>query len=190
MNGKTSINNYLAVLGEDPHWLDMMTVGRVEPNGAWTATLDCTLLCGHVLFGTATDSGRRRAEVAACDAALQSNPLPDAADSALRREAQLGDALIKFAAYVVVGENTSDASRWLQAHESNEHLASLVESPAVVDALALGPEGLGRGHKHRSTLVEAAIWRRFGADILSPKVRSALNDLVLLLSGSQDDGAR
>ena len=96
----------------------------------------------------------------------------------LRVEAQAGDALIKLAAYLSDAVPTAAAaSDWLQALESNENLAQVFDRWKAVDHPELTQWGTWLSDDRKGTIIEALIWRQYGARILSASARAELAGL-------------
>lgn len=99
-------------------------------------------------------------------------------------EAHAGDALLKLAGYLATSLGTrEERSWWLQIHESDRALAGVYDEWLAGGAPELAMYGPRLGEKHKSTLVEAVIWRRYGVRVLGTGAVDALGELREALSG-------
>lgn len=169
------------------HGWPLPTFRRSATGPPWQSSLDMVLPNGRVLQGSGSGWRGSDADVSAAEAALATLE-PDAeSDDVLWHDAQRGDALIKLAAYLGLNLPTPAAkSEWLQTHEADDHLAGVLkdwsDSGDVVAQAHLG----GRGSKHRATVVEALIWRRFHSRVLAPGAVHVLTEIATLLSANKE----
>ena len=99
-------------------------------------------------------------------------------------EAQAGDALLKLVGYLAAGAaSPEERSRWLQRHESNDWLADVFDRWREDGDPDLIAYGRGLGVKNKSTLVEALLWRRYGARVLGPDAVEALKEIGEAIRG-------
>jgi hypothetical protein len=155
--------------------------------GAWTSVVRITLPERPPISGTGTSSRRAQADVAAAEdalAKLNAEPGMKPEDwEPIYAEAQAGDALLKLAGYLATSLATrEERSWWLQVHESDGALARVFDRWFDEGIPELAMYGRGLGEKHKSTLVEALIWRRYGARVLGPGAVNALGELRDMLS--------
>ncbi|MFT6819137.1 MAG: hypothetical protein ACJATT_002958 [Myxococcota bacterium] len=183
----TNAKNQLLELFQDRGW-ELPTFHHSLSGPPWESSLDMVLPDNRVLKGKGSGRKKPIADVAAAEQALanlESDPDPD---SDLWLDAQRGDALIKLAAYLGVDLVTpEDKSQWLQDHEADDHLASTLKRWSDAGDEEAQAYWGGRGHKHRATVVEALIWRRFHKRILGPDALPALREILQLLT-TPDDG--
>jgi len=155
--------------------------------GAWTSTVALTLPEREPITGVGTASRKSQADIAAAAdalAKLTTEQATEAVDWApIYAEAQAGDALLKLTGYLATGlAAPEDRSRWLQVHESDEALAQVFDRWFDEGVPELAVYGRGLGEKNKATLVEAIIWRRYGARVLGPEAVEALGELREALS--------
>ncbi len=171
-------------------WYGMSTTGvfkneQVSVHGGWRSAVHLPLPDGQVLTGRG--EGQRISEAdgnAAAEALAAIEIASD--DQALWSEAQLGDALIKLAAYLVLREAGPEAtSHWLQKHERDKALSRLFERWKDADDPRVRAYGVTRGWKFQATVVEALIWRQFNETMVSPDALKGSAELMALLEGSQ-----
>lgn len=148
----------------------------------WTSTVVVTLPGRPPLTGTGSGRRTSQADIAAAEVVLVKIAAEEASEvndwALLYAEAQAGDALLKLAGYLA-SELTSpeDRSRWLQIHESDASLAKVFDRWFDAGDPDLAAYGRGLGEKNKSTLVEALLWRRYGARVLGPGATEALGEL-------------
>ena len=160
---------------------------RQAGSGAWTSTVEITLPDRAAIIGVGTATRKTQADVAAAEdalARLEGEQATDARAWALiYAEAQAGDALIKLAGYLATGLiSPEDRSLWLQVHEADKELAQVFDRWFAEGAPELAMYGHGLGEKNKATLVEAVLWRRYGARVLGPGALEALGELRAALS--------
>lgn len=138
--------------------------------GLWTSTVEVRIPGREPVHGVGTATRKTEADIAASADVLPKLTEASEADTAhwalIIAEAQAGDALIKLAAYLG-GGSPEERSVWLQDHESDVALARLFDRWYEEGAPELISYGSGLGTKYKATLVEAIIWRRFGARMLA-----------------------
>ncbi len=179
MNAKNELQELFQRMGWKTPAAGLYSHERVEPSGRWRSTIDFRLEDDRHLSGVGEADTKSQADVAAAAAALEKlEPEPDDLD--VRRDAQAGDALIKLAAYLVLGDPAA-ASTWLQSYEADAHLAKVCERWARAGDPEVLRLGAGRGWKHRASIVEALIWRRYRGRVLGPEGEAALREIVDLL---------
>jgi len=150
--------------------------------GPWTSTVTLTLPEREPIAGVGTASRRSQADISAAAEALAelaADRATEAVDWApIYAEAQAGDALLKLTGYLATGlAAPEERSRWLQLHESDASLAQVFDRWFDEGAPELAMYGRGLGEKNKATLVEAIIWRRYGARVLGPEALEALGEL-------------
>lgn len=148
------------------------------PGAPWQSTVTVSLPDRPTVSGTGTGSRKSDAEVnAAADALLKLNG-DDSAWDPIRAEAQVGDALLKLAAYLADDLDSPEAkSAWLQVNESDAKLARIFDRWQLAGDPDVSNYGAGLGEKYKSTLVEAILWRRYGRRVLGPEAAEALREL-------------
>jgi hypothetical protein len=100
-------------------------------------------------------------------------------------DARAGDALIKLAVYLEQrGATSAEVSQLLQSLESNARLAEIYDSWKRSNAPELRDWGTHLSEHRKGSLVEAIIWRRLGASILSDGAREGLRSLIQILVAS------
>ena len=105
--------------------------------------------------------------------------------SNIQADARAGDSLIKLAVYLEQGGATSaEVSQLLQSLESNARLAEIYDSWKRLNAPELRDWGTHLSEHRKGSLVEAIIWRRLGASILSDGAREGLRSLIQILVAS------
>jgi hypothetical protein len=83
-------------------------------------------------------------------------------------EAQAGDALIKLGIYLSKSfTSASEKSQRLQSLESDAHLAEVFDQWKAEGNSDVAIWGTHLGIKRKATLVEAILWRRFGANVIA-----------------------
>lgn len=181
-NAKNRLKELLESLGSTlERGADIRT--QQVPPGAWESTVTVKVPGLPEATGSGRSHQRRKAEIAAAEVALRS--LRDVGPDwpSVFRDAQAGDALLKLSAYLAEDLGSAEAaSRWLQACESDDALASVYDQWKAAgdeDLLRYGP---GLGTELKASLVEALLWRRFGARVLGPEARSALAELRAMMA--------
>lgn len=87
----------------------------------------------------------------------------------VKKEAQLGDVLIKLYAYLSDDTETAAAkSMWLQKNETDKNLADIFDTLQAQNHASVSLFGNNLGAKRKATWIEALIWRMYGDKILSP----------------------
>lgn len=181
-NAKNHLKELLESLGTT---LEEGTVIRSqEPSpGTWESTVTVKVPGLPEATGSGRSRRRRQAEIAAAEVAFQALKEMGPDWSRVFRDAQAGDALLKLSAYLAEDlDSAESASRWLQARESDDALAEMFNRWKAAGDEDLVGYGTGLGTKQKASLVEALIWRRFGARVLGPEAKSALAELRTLLS--------
>lgn len=151
--------------------------------GAWTSTVVVTLPDRPPLTGTGTAMRKTQADIAAAEDAMakleaEKGTVGGHDWALICAEAQAGDALVKLAGYLASGlASPEERSRWLQLHESDGALAKVFDRWFDAGDPDLAAYGRGLGEKNKSTLVEAIVWRRYGARVLGPGAGEALGEL-------------
>lgn len=153
--------------------------------GPWMSTLVLDLPDRAPVTGTGTGQRKSSAEIAAAEdllVKLEAQQHVDVLDG-VQADAQSGDALVKLVAYLATGLDGPEArSFWLQQHESDGWLAGVFDRWYADGDPDLATYGEGLGEKNKATIVEALIWRRFGARVLAPGAIEALDELRQLLA--------
>lgn len=175
-NAKNDIKELIETFGLS----QQVAVYTHEPAGrGWRSTLVLQLPLREAVTGVGAGARASEADMAAARAVKdQLDASLFQAWPAIRIEAQAGDALLKIAAYLASGPATAaDRSCWLQAVESDPALAVVYDRWAAEGAPELAAYGPGLGEKAKAALVEAVLWRRYGARVLGPEAALALAEL-------------
>lgn len=99
-------------------------------------------------------------------------------------EAQAGDALIKLGVYLSAElETVGKKSQHLQQFEADSHLARIFDRWKAEDDPDLAIWGTELGEKRKATVVEALLWRRFGAKVIATDAATQLQAIVRSLTG-------
>lgn len=179
-------NQILELLAKQGHPRSLADFAHRQTAGGWESTLVLTLPGRAPLTGVGTGQRKSDADIAASKAVLailEEADRPDDLWAPIYAEAQAGDALLKLAAYLAPGlASAEERSKWLQLHESDVSLARVFDRWFDAGDSDLAPYGRGLGEKNKATLVEALIWRRYGADVLGPEAVRALGELREALS--------
>ena len=177
-------NLLLELLAKRGLGVDLATFEHEQPflGAPWTSTVVLTLPDRTPITGVGGASTKSQADIAAAEDVLAKLAAEDASEAGdwtlLAADAQAGDALLKLAAYLATELATpEDRSRWLQGNESDARLAQVFDRWFDEGAPELAGFGRGLGEKYKSTLVEAVIWRRYGARVLGPGATEALCEL-------------
>lgn len=110
-------------------------------------------------------------------------PQDRAVYSSTQAEVAAEDALHKLAGYLATGlRSPEERSWWLQLHEADASLAQVFDRWFDEGVPELAMYGRALGEKNKATLVEALIWRRYGARVLGPGAMEALSELQEALS--------
>lgn len=155
----------------------------LSPLGLHRSTVTVTFSDGRQVCGTGSAQRITHAEVAAAQAALDvlnAHHLDLIVNwDEIRVEAQAGDALIKLAAYRSRDTTkASEKSQLLQQWESDAHLVEVFDLWKSQGNPDLAIWGNNLGQKHKATLVEALLWRRFGAQVLAVDADLHLQSLL------------
>lgn len=186
-NPRNALDERLRSIGvrtEDHRTVTWAATGHQQ----FQATVQVTLPTGEQVSATGPPSaGKGPTASAACRALLDqlaaSHPHYFADWEQQRLDAQRGDALIKLAAYLApTPETAAETSRWLQRSEADQWLAALFDRWRAAGDPDLLHWGTHLSTKRKATLVEAIIWRRFGARILAPDADGHLAGIRTLLS--------
>lgn len=150
--------------------------------GVWTSTVVVTRPAAPPLSGTGTGRRKRHAEVAAAEDAMAKLPSDESTKgpdwALIYADAQVGDALLKLAGYLATGlASPGERSQWLQLNESDRALAKVFDRWLDAGDPDLTAYGRGLAEKHKSTLVEALVWRRYRDRVLGPAAMEALGEL-------------
>lgn len=180
MNAKNQLLEFLAGRGMPASYARFSSTQAGA--GAWTSTVVITLPGREPVTGIGTSYRKSQADITAAKDALPTLKLAEAAAALdwahIYAEAQAGDALLKLAGYLASGlASPEERSLWLQGHESDASLAQVFDQWFDEGAPELVPYGRGLGEKNKATLVEAVIWRRYGARVLGPAAAEALGEL-------------
>ena len=96
----------------------------------------------------------------------------------VRKEAQLGDLLIKLYAYLSEEMMTAaDKSIWLQQNETDQHLVKIFDRLSLRRHPSVSFLGENLGTKRKATWIEALIWRKFGKEILASTADRVFRDI-------------
>lgn len=187
INAKNRLQELLMGRGL-PGSLAVYTSTQAVVGGVWTSTVVVELPTQAPVTGCGVDPHKRQAEVAAAEDALASLATTGGAGGQdwgqIYAEAQAGDALLKLVGYLAAGAaSPEERSRWLQRHESNDWLADVFDRWREDGDPDLIAYGRGLGVKNKSTLVEALLWRRYGARVLGPGAVEALKEIGEAIQG-------
>ena len=150
-------------------------------SGGWRSTIDLTMPNGRRLAGTGEGPRKSDADVAAAANALATLPA-DTLDTAIKSDAQPGDARIKLAVYVTMAAATpEERSRWLQEHEGDSALALIFDRSWEAGDADVCQYGPGRSVKFKASVVEALVWRRFREHVLGPGAKDVLARLFAFI---------
>lgn len=153
---------------------------------AHCSTVSVTFPDGRTVQGTGAGKRKSDADIAAAQSALDQvrNIHPDllVAWDEIFVEAQAGDALIKLSVYLSADlKNSEQKSRCLQNLESDFHLATIFEQWKTQGHTDLAVWGDNLGEKRKATFVEALLWRRFGAKVITDNAQTQLQSLLNIL---------
>ena len=156
-------------------------------SGQWESAVTIHAeFCPEVITGTGKDPRKSQAKIKAVKVALEKLSDVGTDWSRTKRHAQAGDALIKLAAYLAEElHSAEEASGWLQAHENDAALAAVFDRWQTEGVEEFSKYGSGLGTKSKATLVEALIWRQYGATVLGPDATKALAEIRLLAQGDR-----
>ncbi|HEY9643115.1 MAG TPA: hypothetical protein V6C57_21685 [Coleofasciculaceae cyanobacterium] len=170
-NAKNQLYELLKSLGCAEACATFKATGSPAP-GLHRATVEVIFPNGTKVSGAGHGQRVIQAEIAAAQAALEQVRQHHAALfvdwDEIKAEAQAGDALIKLGVYLDAGLTcASMKSERLQSLESDAHLAQVFDVWKSQGDLDLAMWGPGLGLKSKATLVEALLWKRFRAKVLS-----------------------
>jgi hypothetical protein len=160
----------------------------MAPSGFHQSTVVVSFPDGRTVQGSGMGARKPDARSAAANDSIEqlSNNHPDLivdwAD--IKVQAQAGDLLIKLGVYLAADiKSASDKSEQLHSLESNSHLANVFDLWKAQGDADLAIWGTHLGEIRKATIVEALIWRRFGAQVITPdaseKLEALLNNLVI-----------
>ncbi|HEY9626984.1 MAG TPA: hypothetical protein V6C84_06760 [Coleofasciculaceae cyanobacterium] len=159
---------------------------NLSPSGIHHSIVTVTFPDGRQVCGIGKGQRITYAEVAAAQEALDvlHSHYPDLIVNwdEINVEAQAGDALIKLAAYRSNDTSkASEKSQLLQQWESDNHLERMFDIWKSQGDPDLEVWGDNLGQKHKATLVEALLWRRFGAQVLAADAPLHLQTLLKII---------
>jgi hypothetical protein len=146
---------------------------------------------GRIVRGTGAGQSKPDADIAAAQDALdlvgRIYPYLVVDWAKLSVEAQAGDALIKLGVYLSPElKSTAAKSNRLQNVETNAHLAKVFDRWKAQHDPELAIWGTNLKEHRKATLVEALLWRRYGAQVIVANAPTQLASLLstLLVPGS------
>ena len=187
-NAKNKLQELLDNLGCTSNCIDFRSTPLTDLH---CSTVMVTFPDGRIIRGTGDGHRKSDADIAAAQAALdlvdRIYPYLVVDWAKLRVEAQAGDALIKLGVYLSPElKSTAAKSNRLQNVETNAHLAKVFDRWKAQDDPELAIWGTNLKEDRKATLVEALLWRRYGAQVIVANAPTQLADLLstLLIPGS------
>lgn len=177
-NAKTKLFNLLAKRG----WIDRKPALYNEKVGEMhhsTVVLDVPV--GR-FEGSGKSTRKTQAEVNACAHLLTKlQPHLERYSDDLMQDAQRGDYLVKLAAAICHPGSTSVVSRWLQDNESDDAWQRVFDRWTEMEVAGIDAHMGSRGAKHRSSVVEALIWRAFEQRLRDAGLHTLLQEVFELV---------
>jgi hypothetical protein len=157
-------------------------------SGPHRSTLTVYFPDSRVVQGQAVASRVTDADIQAAQAVLDEvgSKYPDLLVdwNAIGIQAQAGDALIKLGVYLSTELDTAGKkSQHLQQFEADSHLAQIFDRWKAKDDPDLAIWGNELGEKRKATVVEALLWRRFGAKVIAADAATQLQAILRSLTG-------
>lgn len=180
-NAKNELQELLDNLGCAGNCIDFRSTPLA---GLHSSTVTVTFPDGRIVRGTGKGHRKSDADIAAAQDALdrveQLYPYLLVNWDKLDIEAQAGDALIKLGIYLSPeSKSAEDNSNRLKNIENNAHLAKVFDRWKAQDDPELAIWGTNLKEHRKATLVEALLWRRYGAQVI---VANAPTELASLLN--------
>lgn len=181
-NPRNKLNERLDELGCRDEAVHFCTQ-QLHPGAVWKSTVVVCFPDGRSVKGRGESTRKSDAELAASQSAIERwhNECPDLIIDweEIGADAQAGDALIKLGVYL--SPETKSASKnsdRLQVLESDSQLAKTFDRWKAQDNSILEMWGPNLGEKRKATLVEAVLWRQFGAQIITATAPAQLKTLL------------
>lgn len=184
-NAKSQLFELVKDLGCHEDCVDFQSK-LVPSSGLYHSTVGVEFPDGRTVQGSGESLRKSDAEIAAAKEAIEQlskkypELLVDWAD--IKVQAQAGDALIKLGIYLSATiKSAGDKSLELQSLESDSHLVRVFDYWKAQGDPDLAMWGSKLSEKRKATLVEALLWQRFGAHVLSPDASERLQTLIEML---------
>ncbi len=180
-NAKNKLQELLDNLGCVGNCIDFRSIPLANLH---CSTVTVTFPDGRIVRGTGKGHRKSDADIAAAQDALnlvdRIYPYLLVDWDELKIQAQAGDALIKLGVYLSSElKSTAAKSNRLQNVETNTHLAKVFDRWKAQHDPELAIWGTNLKEHRKATLVEALLWRRYGAQVI---VANAPTQLASLLS--------